>query len=192
MHPVFVGRHLKSLPTNHLTVGSVNKEYVVKPIKLSIRLNTLADLIEDGAAVIDVGSDHGYLPVHLAQKGTSKRIIASDISAASLSAARRSADNFNLTEAITFLVVPGLDGINPTDVDTIVISGMGGETIVSILEDAPWVNHSGMNLILQPQSKRNILFRFLYDNEYEIIKTIPVTDKKKQYIIIQATGRKQS
>lgn len=161
----------------------------MKHIKLSNRLQVLADLVKDGASIIDVGSDHGYLPVYLAQKDKCKRIIASDISPASLSAARRSAENFLLTEAITFLVMPGLDGITAAVVDTIVIAGMGGETIVGILQDAPWTNHWSINLILQPQSKRNILFRYLYDNGYDIIRNISVTDKRRQYTVIQAAGR---
>ncbi|MCL2425029.1 MAG: class I SAM-dependent methyltransferase [Oscillospiraceae bacterium] len=161
----------------------------MKRVRLSARLQALADLIEDGASVIDVGSDHGLLPVHLAQKGIAKKIIASDISAASLSAARRSGTTYGVTDDISFFVTPGLDGIKPTDVDTIVIAGMGGETIVSILQDALWVNRLSMNLILQPQSKRNILFRYLYNNEYDILKIIPVTDNKKQYIVIQVRGK---
>ena len=162
----------------------------MKHIKLSTRLKALAELIKDGSSVIDVGSDHGYLPVHLAQNDTSKRIFASDISEASLSAAHRSAKLYNVTEAITFLVADGLHGINPTDVDTIVIAGMGGETIVGILQGATWTNCADMNLILQPQSKRNILFRYLYDNGYEIKKVIPVTDNRKHYTVISAGGTK--
>ena len=161
----------------------------MKRIKLSARLKALADLIEDGASIVDVGSDHGYLPVYLAQKGRSTQVFASDISAASLSAAHRSAKLYNVTEAINFFVTPGLDGIGPTDVDTIVIAGMGGKTIVSILQDATWTNCASISLILQPQSKRNILFRYLYDNSYEIVKVIPVADNGRHYTIIQAVGK---
>jgi len=164
----------------------------LKRVRLSARIQALADLIKNSASVIDVGSDHGYLPVYLAQKGTAKNIIASDISAASLSAARRSAITYGVTKDINFIITPGLDNIDPADIDTIVIAGMGGETIVSILQDAPWVNQSDMNLILQPQSKHNVLYRYMYDNGFEILKTIPVTDNKRQYTIIQAHGRSQS
>jgi len=144
----------------------------------------LADLIDNGASVADIGTDHGHLPVYLAQNHKAAGIIASDISAASLSSARSSAQEYDVTDAITFLVTPGLDDIDPEDVDTVVIAGMGGETILKILKDAPWTKSGRVKLILQPQSKVDLLCRFLYDNEYKIMKTLSVHDKGKNYTII--------
>jgi len=160
----------------------------MKNIKLSNRLKALVELIDDEASVADIGTDHGYLPVYLAQTGFSGRIIASDISSASLSAARRSADRYNVTDAITFLTVPGLDSIGPSDVNTIVIAGVGGETILRILDEAPWTKLRAVKLILQPQSKIDTLIKFLYDNGYEIVEIKTVPDKKKCYTVIHAIG----
>ena len=157
----------------------------MKYLKLSNRLRALADLIDNGASVADIGADHGYLPVYLAQNCRAARITASDISAASLSAARRFAEEYNVTESITFMVTPGLDGITAADADTIVIAGMGGETILQILENAPWTKSEAVKLILQPQSKIDLLCRFLYDNGYEIKETISVVDKGKRYTVIR-------
>jgi tRNA (adenine22-N1)-methyltransferase len=157
----------------------------MKYIKLSNRLQALADAVDIGAAVADIGTDHGYLPVYLAQKRRAIRIIASDISAASLSTARRFADKYNVTKSITFVVTPGLDTITAADTDTIVIAGMGGETILQILENAPWTKSAAIKLILQPQSKIDLLCRFLYDNGYVVKKTISVVDKGKSYTIIR-------
>jgi len=157
-------------------------------MKLTKRLQVIADFIEDGAAVADIGTDHGYLPVYLAQSGFCRKIIASDINASSLTAARRSAENADVTEAITFVVAPGLDGVAPMEVDTVVIAGLGGETIIGILKDAPWTKLRGINLILQPQSKIDILFRFLYDNEYEIRRIRSVLDKGRYYTAVLVTG----
>jgi len=156
-------------------------------IKLPERLNELVYFICEGATVADIGTDHGFLPVYLAQTGLARRIIASDISAGSLEAARRTAGKFGVTEKITFIVAPGLDGITQADVDTIVIAGMGGETIVSILEGALWTKQRGLKLILQPQSKIDVLFRFLYDNGYTIHNTKQVQNRKRQYTIIHVT-----
>ena len=161
-----------------------SKLNTMKYIKLSNRLRALADLIDNGAAVVDIGSDHGHLPVYLAQSRKTARIIASDISAASLSAARRFAKEYNVTESITFMVAPGLDAITASDVDTIVIAGLGGETILQILENAPWTKNGAVRLILQPQSKIDLLCRFLYNNGYEIKETKSVVDKGKSYTII--------
>jgi len=121
------------------------------------------------------------------QTGSVSRMIATDISVASLNSARRSADEYNISDAITFIVTPGLDGISPADIDTIVIAGMGGETILSILKNAPWTRQYNIKLILQPQSKIDLLSRFLYDTGYEIKEIKYVKDKNKRYTIISAT-----
>jgi len=160
----------------------------MKQVKLTARLQAIADMIDDGAAVADIGTDHGYLPVYLVQKGSIDCIIASDISAASLEAARRSAAEYNVTESIMFLVAPGLEGIAPADVDTIVIAGVGGETILGILDDAPWTKNRRVSLILQPQTKIDVLTDYLNSSGYDIKQITPVIDRGKHYTIIQARG----
>ena len=145
----------------------------------------LTGLIEDGASVADIGTDHGYLPVYLAQIKSSGKIIASDISAYSVKKALKTAEKHNVTDKITFFTTPGLDSIGPDDVDTIVIAGLGGETILHILEDAPWTKNRSITLILQPQSKFDILFRFLYDNGYGFKEIKYIFEKSKRYTIIQ-------
>jgi len=160
----------------------------MEQVKLSDRLKAIAGLISAGSSVADIGTDHGILPVYLAQTGLASCIYASDISASSIKAAYRTASKANVTDAITFHVAPGLDHITPSDVDTVVIAGMGGETIIGILKDAPWLKNRGVSLILQPQSKVDLLARFLYNTGYAIKKTKSVSDRGRQYTIIKATG----
>jgi len=148
----------------------------------------LAEMIDEGASVLDVGTDHGFLPVFLAQTGSVNRIYASDISAASLERACKTAADHGLSEVITFFEGSGLACMTPTQVDTIVIAGLGGESILSILKDAPWTQSRGMKLILQPQTKVDLLCRFLYDNGYTIRDTKSVLDKGKYYTIILVAG----
>ena len=71
---------------------------------MNIRLETLASLVPNGRGLIDVGTDHGYLPLHLARKGYSGKLFASDINVGPLSAARRSAREADLEDRITFLL----------------------------------------------------------------------------------------
>jgi len=157
-------------------------------MKLSKRLQVIAGLIEKGASVADIGTDHGYLPVYLVQSGLYRKIIASDINASALVAARRSAEDADVTDSIKFIVAPGLDEVIAAEVDTVVISGLGGEMISGILSDTPWTKQREIKLILQPQSKIDILFRFLYDNGYEIKQIKSVLDREKYYTVILATG----
>jgi len=155
-------------------------------IKLSGRLQTIADFIEEGAAVADIGTDHGFLPVFLAQTGRASRIIASDMSAGSLMAARRSAGKYDVGEKIEFIVAPGLSGVSEADVDTIVIAGVGGETIIGILEGAPWTK-KGKRLILQPQTKKAELLGFLYENGYTVLETAQTQDRGREYTVLLVT-----
>jgi len=157
-------------------------------LKLPDRLNTIAGYIEIGASVIDVGTDHGYLPVYLAQNGFAKHIMASDISARSLETARRTASKYGVLDKIEFIEAPGLDGIYEEDVDTIVIAGLGGETIVSILSAAPWIKRCKTELILQPQSKVEELCEFLRTAGYGIKDADVVLDKAKYYTVISASA----
>ena len=164
----------------------------MKRVKLSKRLRAIADLIDEGASVADIGTDHGFLPAYLAQTDSVKRVIATDISSASLNTARRTAEEANVAEMITFHVASGLDRIAPTDVDTVVIAGLGGETILGILEDSIWVKQQNIKLILQPQSKIDILCKYLYDNGYKITETKSVIDRGKSYTIIHIAGGKRN
>ena len=160
-----------------------------KRLKLSDRLKTVAEYIEDGAYVADIGTDHGFLPVYLAQTGIARRIIASDKSAGSLKAALRSADRYGVTNKISFVTAPGLSGVGEADVDTVVIAGVGGERIIEILADAPWTNRGGVRLILQPQTKISLLRSWLGENGYTIIETKQALDKGRVYsvILVQAS-----
>jgi tRNA (adenine22-N1)-methyltransferase len=159
---------------------------MVKNIKLPDRLKAIAAYINDGAAVADIGTDHGLLPVYLARNRLARRLIASDISADSLKAALRSAEKHNVTEKIEFITAPGLEGVVEADVDTVVVAGMGGETIAGILSDASWIKHRDIKLILQPQSRIDVLCRFLYDNGHLISDTKTILDRGRQYTIIVA------
>ena len=157
-------------------------------IKLPERLMAVSGFIKKGAAVVDIGTDHGYLPVYLAQNGLARSIIASDISAGSLDSARRSAAKYGVSDKITFIVAPGLSGVGEKETDTVVIAGLGGETIAGILKDAPWTKHSGISLILQPQSKIVELCSFLRESGYSLLDAELSLDSDRFYVIMLAAG----
>ena len=153
-------------------------------MKLSNRLMAVAGFIEKGARVADIGTGDGHLPVYLAQNGLASYIIAADQSPASVETARRSAAKYDVSDEIVFVASPGLSGIRDTDADTIVIAGMGGETILNILSDAPWVKSSGVVLILQPQTKLDKLCTWLGENGFAIYDTALVRDRGRDYTVI--------
>jgi len=154
-------------------------------IRLSNRLQAVADFVEKGASVADIGTDHGFLPVYLAQTGIADQITASDMSGGSLNAALRSAIKYDVEHKIDFVVAPGLSGVRMSDIDTVVIAGVGGETIASILEDVFWEEQS-IRLILQPQTKIKSLQRYLSEYGYTVCETKVVQDRGRNYTIILA------
>ena len=152
--------------------------------RLSKRLQAVADLVRPGS-VADVGTDHGYMAVYLLQKGIATDVTATDIHEGPLAAARATAAAQGLEGQIRFVLCDGLTGCAPAD--TVVIAGMGGETIAHILQNAPWTK-SGAHLILQPQSKQDVLTQWLHDNGYRILDARLVEDEGRLYTVFVAQG----
>lgn len=156
----------------------------MKKIQLSNRLKAIADFVRPGAHVADIGTDHGHIPVYLSQNGGCRSIVASDIRSGPLEKAVASATEYGVQDQISFVLAPGLAGVSPAEVDTVLIAGMGGETILSILSDAPWTKTCGIDLILQPQSKIPELQYWLRENGYRICDGCLAEDEEKLYIVL--------
>ena len=158
-------------------------------IKLSKRLEKIARLIPLSGGVVDIGTDHGHLPVWLAQNGHSGKLTATDIKKGPLSVARKTAARFGQARRLDFVLCDGLSGIDASDFGTIVIAGMGGETIAHILSEAPWTRDSSrpLMLILQPMTKSQLLRLWLFENGYEVLSESLVEDGRI-FEIICATG----
>jgi tRNA (adenine22-N1)-methyltransferase len=92
-----------------------------------------------------------------------------------------------VSDSITFIAAPGLAGVMESDIDTIVLSGMGGETIAGILKDAPWTKN-GKRLILQPQSKTSELCIWMRETGYSIRDAVLTHDNGRFYVVIRAEG----
>ncbi len=163
---------------------------LMNEIKLTPRLMAAAELVEPGARVADVGTDHGYLPVWLRQQGRSPCVIASDLRPDPLASARASASRFGVT-GIDFRLCPGLEGIRPREVDTVVIAGMSGETMVSILSEAAW-DWEGKRLILQPMTKRPELLAWLYENDLHLCRETLVPEQEKLYWVLCAEAGREA
>ncbi len=154
-------------------------------IKFSKRLAAAASLLEGTGRVLDVGTDHGYLPVWLAQRGTAVRIAASDLRRGPLSRAMQSAEEYGVAEKIEFFLSDGLRAID-SGFDELVIAGMGGETVISILEPAPWTKN--VRLVLQPQSKQEELCSWLMGHGYRPLDALLAEEGGKLYTILAVTG----
>jgi len=156
-------------------------------MELSPRLALIAHLIPPGSRVCDVGTDHGRLPVYLLEQKICSFAIATDLNADPLACAHKTAEQAGVTE-IAFRLADGLDAVEPHEIDTVVIAGMGGETIAGILADAPWLRAPGYRLILQPQSKLPELMDALARGGYRVQNQHLVEDTGKLYTVFEVSA----
>ena len=158
-------------------------------IKLSPRLSAAAGFISEGAKVADIGTDHGYLPVWLAQTGRAAFIAATDINRAPLGRAVLSAEKYGVKDKIDFRLGNGLECFEPGEIDTAVIAGMGGETIAAIIEAAPWCREC--TLILQPMSRREKLGEYLQARKMNISAERLVKENGEIYPVLCVNGKEK-
>lgn len=161
-------------------------------MELTPRLRQLADWVPQDAALADIGTDHGYLPVWLTLKGRLRAAIAADLREGPLNRGRKAAIEYGVSDKIDFRLCNGLRGIRACEADTIVIAGMGGENIVSILAAAHWTADGRHTLLLQPQSRAEELRGFLSANGYAIRRERLVMDRGTIYPVLEAVAGKQS
>lgn len=157
----------------------------MEQLKLSPRLQRISDFVPKHAKVIDVGTDHGYIPVYLALQGRCAGIIAADIHEGPLAHARRSAALYGVPHCIEFMQTDGLSGIDAQKADTVIIAGMGGELISAILSQAEWACRDAL-LILQPQSKIAEMIVWLHRHSVSVFDADLVEDGGKLYLICAA------
>lgn len=153
---------------------------------MSNRLELIATFVQDGIGVADVGTDHGYIPVMLREKGYRGNIIATDINIGPLEKAKQSLKEAQCEDTVELILCDGLDGCESEKVDTIIVAGMGGDTITGILDRADWIFREDIKLILQPVTKPEILRYWLVNNDFRIIKEAQIEENGTIYQIICA------
>lgn len=156
-------------------------------IRLSKRMQALADMVSPGNVLCDVGCDHGYLPIYLVQKGVIPRAIAMDVAEGPLLAARTHIKEHGLSQVIETRRSDGLEDLSVKEADSILIAGMGGGLVMQILSRHPQVAKSAKELILQPQSELYEVRRFLWQQGYELLQEDMVKEDGKYYPMMKVT-----
>ena len=157
-------------------------------LPISSRLLACANFVGRGNRVADIGCDHGYLSIHLLTNGIASSCIASDINEGPLQSAMRNARKFGVQSKIQFFLSDGVRNI-PRDFDDLVCAGMGADTMVHILESAPWLRDAKYRLILQCQSKTPMLRRYLSEKGWRIYEEAVLRDGKFLYTVMEAGWR---
>ena len=150
---------------------------------LNNRLALCAEMVRKNSRIADIGTDHAYLPIYLIKTNKASHVLACDIRQKPLDNAAANVKKTN-TENVELRLCDGLSGVEPHEVDTIVIAGMGGEVISGILNSCPWIKDNRYHLLLQPMTSADALRQFLCENGFEIADETAVEDNGKIYTII--------
>lgn len=153
-------------------------------IPLSRRLQVCAGFVAPGDRVADIGCDHGYLSIYLLQTGRASHVYASDIGEGPLQSAHINANKYGVADRLQLYLSDGVKNI-PRDFNTLICAGMGGDTMVHILESAPWLRSDKYRLILQCQSKTPMLRSYLSQNGWRIAEETALKDGKFLYTVME-------
>jgi tRNA (adenine22-N1)-methyltransferase len=156
-------------------------------MRLTPRLQAIANQIPAGSIVADIGSDHAYIPVYLLSNHLTTRVIASDSRPGPLQAACENLKLFNVDKMAELRLGDGLEVLNEADqVDVIVIAGMGGETTISILDKGRGRLKLETRLVLQPMTSIGLVRTWLVENGFIILEEDIAQEGENYYEIIVA------
>lgn len=150
-------------------------------MQLSLRLSAIAEMVTEGNRLVDVGCDHGYLPVYLVLNKKIPSAIAMDVRKGPLSRAEEHIAQFGLERYIETRLSDGLAALSPGEGDTLVIAGMGGPLMERILTEFAEVRESFGEMILQPQSDIPHFRHFIREQGWEIQQEEMVLEDGKFY-----------
>ena len=161
-------------------------------MELSKRLHAVASLVTEGASVADIGTDQGYIPIYLIEKGISPRAIAMDINRGPLKRAKIHIRERGMEEVIETRLSDGLSALLPGETDTMIAAGMGGGLVIRILDGNPEVTQSLKEFILQPQSEIRKVREYLSRNGYLTVAEDMVEEDGKFYPMMKVVHGKES
>ena len=153
-------------------------------IKLSKRLQQIADFVPLGTKVADIGTDHALLPCYLVQEKISPSAIATDVNKGPLEIAKKQVKDLLLDDRVAVRLGDGLKPIKPLEVETVTISGMGGATIKDILDKSPEVTKGLQRLILQPNVAAWLVRSWALENGWKIVDEELIYEDEKYYEVI--------
>lgn len=152
--------------------------------KLSKRLACVAGIINPGGVLADIGTDHGYLPVHVAKNNIASKVIAMDVRKKPLEKAAENIKLYGVSQKVELRLSDGLYKLAENEADTITICGMGGKLIQSILENSSSKISENTQLILSPQSEIREFRKYLSESGYETVKEYMISEDGQFYVII--------
>ena len=155
-------------------------------MELTPRLKKIADLIPSGSTIADIGTDHAYLPAYCVLNDICPKALAMDVNEGPLKSAENTVITNGIADKIELRLSDGIAKLKPGEADVIVIAGMGGLLIESILKAHPHVLSEGTLLILQPMLAQKELREYLYSSNNAVTDEYLAVEGEKVYNIIVA------
>ncbi len=155
-------------------------------VALSGRLKMLADMVTPGNRLVDVGCDHGFLPIYLVQAGRCPGAIAMDVRKGPLAGAKQHVEEHGLGDYIALRLSDGLAAYRAGEADTLVCAGMGGRLMERILREGMAQACALRELILQPQSELPQFRAFLRETGFLVTEERAVCEEGKYYFAMKA------
>ncbi len=159
-------------------------------MELSKRLKWIIEKINKVEVIMDVGTDHGYIPIYLVKHDIAKKVIASDINKDPLKKAKINAALDGVLDKVDLRLGSGLAVLKNKEAQAVIIAGMGGNLIRDILENDLDKVKKLEYLLLQPAQNPEVLREYLYTNDYEILEEDICLDEDKYYEIFKVKYKK--
>ncbi len=155
--------------------------------KLSKRLETVASFVPQGARLVDVGSDHAYLPLFLVEQGRIDFAIAGEVVQGPYQSALQNVEQAGQSDKISVRMANGLAAVELADqVSTVTIAGMGGRLIAEILEAGKEKLATIERLILQPNNREDDVRRWLEKMGFRLVAEKILEENGKLYEVLVA------
>lgn len=143
------------------------------------RIRKLCSYLKPCSTFADIGCDHGYCTNYMLENSLCEKAVVSDISEQCLEKAERLLQKFIKAGKCIPVCCNGLEKIDP-NTELVLIAGMGGEEIVSILNSA----FIPENFVLQPMKNIRAVREFLIEKNAEISCDDVFSSNGKFYFVI--------
>ena len=159
---------------------------------LDDRLKAVAELCDEGCFFADIGTDHGFVSAYLMEHKNARGGLACDIREKPLEKARELMATLGLEDRVRCVLCDGIPLEARDRVDTVIIAGMGGETIIHIIKNAYFLWKENVKFIFQPMTRGNLLRKFLLANGFSISSETACSAKGVAYSVLECkfTGEK--
>lgn len=153
-------------------------------VMLGPRLQTVASFVPQGAELGDIGTDHAYLPIALYEAQRISKAVAVDVHEGPYQSALNAVKSRNLEDFVDVRFGDGLMPLEPGDVNTLTLAGMGGRTMLEILSARPDVLGPVTDLILQPQGVERALRLALLETGWRLKDERLVKEEDRIYVVM--------